>query len=57
MRTLITLVKDPLRRALMSGLSCGALPLAIMGVRLRVRHHSQPRARGTTSYSVLPELS
>ena len=32
-------------------------PLAIMGVRLRVRHQSQPRAQGTMSCSVLPELS
>jgi len=32
------------------------MPLAIMGVRLRVRHQSAGRARGTTLRSVLPEL-
>ena len=32
------------------------LPLAIMGVRLRVRHQSVGRARGTTLLPVLPEL-
>jgi hypothetical protein len=32
------------------------LPLAIMGVRLRVRHQSCRRARGTTFFPVLPEL-
>jgi len=32
------------------------LPLAITGVRLRVRHQSAGRARGTTLRSVLPEL-
>jgi hypothetical protein len=32
-------------------------PLAIMGVRLRARHQSQPRARGATCYTVLPEPS
>jgi hypothetical protein len=31
-------------------------PLAIMGVRLRVRHQSGGRARGTYSQTVLPEL-
>ena len=33
------------------------LPLAIMGVRLRVRHQSKGRARSTNSLPVLPELS
>ena len=33
------------------------LPLAIMGVRLRARHHSGRRARGTTPCSVSPGLS
>lgn len=37
--------KGPISCALMSGLSRG-LPLAIMGVRLRVRHQSEGRARG-----------
>jgi hypothetical protein len=32
------------------------LPLAIMGVRLRVRHQSVGRARGTRLLTVLPEL-
>jgi len=32
-------------------------PLAIMGVRLRVRHQSVQRARGTRGFPVLPELS
>jgi len=32
------------------------MPLAIMGVRLRVRHQSAGRARSTTLRSVLPEL-
>src|ERR1019366_7203883 len=32
------------------------LPLAIMGVRMRVRHQSVGRARGTTLLPVLPEL-
>ena len=32
-------------------------PLAIMGVRLRVRHQSQSRAQGTKWYAALPELS
>jgi hypothetical protein len=32
------------------------VPLAIMGVRLRVRHQSAGRARSTTLRSVLPEL-
>jgi hypothetical protein len=31
-------------------------PLAIMGVRLRVRHQSVWRARGTRLLTVLPEL-
>jgi hypothetical protein len=31
-------------------------PLAIMGVRWRVRHPSQKRARGTAACTVLPEL-
>ena len=33
------------------------LPLAIMGVRLRARHHSVRRARSTRHLSVLPGLS
>jgi hypothetical protein len=33
------------------------MPLAIMGLRLRVRHQSQQRARSTFLYAVLPELS
>jgi hypothetical protein len=33
------------------------LPLAIMGVRLRVRHQSPWRAQGTKASTVLPELS
>jgi hypothetical protein len=33
------------------------LPLAIMGVRLRARHHSETRARSTKPSSVLPGLS
>src|SRR5271168_3507582 len=32
------------------------LPLAIMGVRMRVRHQSSRRARGTEAFTVLPEL-
>jgi len=32
------------------------MPLAIMGVRFRVRHQSGQRAQGTTLDSVLPEL-
>jgi hypothetical protein len=32
------------------------LPLAIMGVRLRVRHQSCRRARGTVFFPVSPEL-
>jgi hypothetical protein len=32
------------------------LPLAIMGVRMRVRHQSCRRARGTTFFPVSPEL-
>ena len=32
------------------------MPLAIMGVRFRVRHQSGQRAQGTTFDSVLPEL-
>jgi hypothetical protein len=40
----------------MSGLLRGNLPLAIMGVRTRVRHQSVGRARGTTLLPVLPEL-
>ena len=32
------------------------LPLAIMGVRFRVRHQSSQRARGTCFFPVLPEL-
>ena len=32
------------------------LPLAIMGVRMRVRHQSAGRARGTRVSTVLPEL-
>ena len=32
-------------------------PLAIMGVRLRVRHQSLRRAQGTETNPVLPELS
>jgi hypothetical protein len=32
------------------------LPLAIMGVRLRVRHQSCRRARGTHFFPVSPEL-
>jgi hypothetical protein len=31
-------------------------PLAIMGVRLRVRHQSKPRAQGAKSCAVSPEL-
>ena len=33
------------------------VPLAIMGVRLRVRHQSEQRARGAASCAVSPELS
>ncbi len=33
------------------------MPLAIMGVRSRVRHQSQSRAQGAKSYAVLPGLS
>ena len=32
------------------------LPLAIMGVRMRVRHQSFGRARGTNFFPVSPEL-
>ncbi len=32
------------------------MPLAIMGVRFRVRHQSGQRAQGTTFDPVLPEL-
>src|SRR5271155_2718903 len=32
------------------------MPLAIMGVRMRVRHQSVGRARGTRLLPVLPEL-
>jgi len=32
------------------------LPLAIMGVRMRVRHQSVGRAQGTRLLPVLPEL-
>jgi hypothetical protein len=32
------------------------VPLAIMGVRMRVRHQATARARGTSHYPVLPEL-
>ena len=32
------------------------MPLAIMGVRMRVRHQSSRRARGTVAFTVLPEL-
>jgi len=34
----------------------GRMPLAIMGVRFRVRHQSGQRAQGTTFDSVSPEL-
>jgi len=33
------------------------VPLAIMGVRSRVRHQSEQRAQGAASYAVSPELS
>ena len=33
------------------------VPLAIMGVRLRVRHQSEQRAQGAASCAVSPELS
>jgi hypothetical protein len=33
-----------------------SMPLAIMGVRMRVRHQTQRRARSTYACSVLPEL-
>jgi len=33
------------------------VPLAIMGVRLRIRHQSERRARGAASCAVSPELS
>jgi hypothetical protein len=41
----------------MSGLLMRASSLAIMGVRLRVRHKSVGRARGTRLLTVWPELS
>ena len=48
--------ETPVSRALMSGLVFAAEPLAIMGVRLRARHHSVGRARGTRLLSVSPGL-
>jgi hypothetical protein len=53
---LIDVVKDPVSRALMSDLFVRCLPLAMMGVRLRVRHQSCRRAQGTHFFPVLPEL-
>jgi putative transposase len=51
------LVKDPVRCALNVRPVTRPMPLAIMGVRLRVRHQSEQRARSTLLYAVLPELS
>ena len=48
--------KDPVGRALMSGLQTRPQPLAMVGVRLRVRGHSPGRAQSARDKAASPEL-